>query len=147
MSLPGEGVGFLPMLVKGNLGKHISRRRDLALAGAGGQRGELTNRKGGPRAYGWRTPSFSRFWERGADGKPGRCPEDEVRAGPGAAGAEPSPSPSSLSDVCGMSEPACLLVKPGPPWLPRLVIVSLSVSRLAATDDPKQGRVGWGGTG
>ena len=62
-----------------------------------------------------------------------------MRAEPGSAGAALSPSPSSLSDVCGMSEPACLLVKPGPPWLPRLVIVSLSVSRLAATDDPKQG--------
>ena len=55
---PGEGGGFLPVLGKGTLGKHISRRRDLALAGAGDQRGEPTNRKGGPRAHGWRTPSF-----------------------------------------------------------------------------------------
>lgn len=81
------------------------------------------------------------FWERGADCKPGRCLEDEVRAEPGTTGAVPSPGPHSLSDVCGMSEPACLLVKPGPLWLPRLVIRSLSVSRLAATDDPKQGGV------
>lgn len=38
--------------------------------------------KGGPRAYGWRTPSFTtaRLLGEGADCKPGRCLEDEVRA-------------------------------------------------------------------
>lgn len=57
MSLPRGGVGFLPVLVPRNLGKHIFRCHGLTLAGTGGQR--EPRQEGVPGHMGKRTPSFT----------------------------------------------------------------------------------------